>query len=450
MTKLSGSRDVHGGRASHGEQPGGPTVGKYTLVEPSSILGGAVQRRVDEHVASDPASVHAAAAHGIATPASPLPHGATLQQLFGRHDLSSVQAHVGPDAAASARAMGADAYATGHHVVLGGSTDLFTVAHEAAHVVQQRAGVHLKGGVGEVGDAYERQADAVAAQVVRGESAEALLGEPSPGSAAAAVQRSPGTGAVPASEATGAAPASGAATAGEPSTEDQMDAKEGAPPGARNRDREDGDGAAPAAAPVQQRVLITTPRGTRIRISDRRARDYGDRGRVLRRSEAQGRRNYLVVEFDNEPRVGYRVHIDDMDYEQRERSRSPRREQVRKEPRPDSSASDRLWLDTGQGSAAWQNCAHFATQNEFLGAEQRVDRIAASAHTAGLRVTRSQAEATVVFYGSGTNYSHAIRKVSGHWEEVQYPAGPHRQYTGLEDPPPLNRGDRIVLMMCPM
>ncbi|HET9623306.1 MAG TPA: DUF4157 domain-containing protein [Kofleriaceae bacterium] len=89
--------------------------------------------------------------------------------------MSGVKAHTGSDAAASARDMGAQAYATGDHVVLGDTTDLHTVAHEAAHIVQQRAGVHLRGGVGAVGDPYERHADAVADQVVQGKSAEALL-----------------------------------------------------------------------------------------------------------------------------------------------------------------------------------------------------------------------------------------------------------------------------------
>src|SRR5262249_14172656 len=60
-----------------------------------------------------------------------------------------------------------------------------------AHVVQQRGGVQLKGGVGAAGDAYERHADAVADQVVRGQSAAMLL-DPyaSPGGdASQAVQR---------------------------------------------------------------------------------------------------------------------------------------------------------------------------------------------------------------------------------------------------------------------
>jgi hypothetical protein len=71
--------------------------------------------------------------------------------------------------------MGADAYATGDHVVLARGADLHTVAHEAAHVVQQRAGVQLKGGVGAAGDAYEHHADTVADRVAAGQSAENLL-----------------------------------------------------------------------------------------------------------------------------------------------------------------------------------------------------------------------------------------------------------------------------------
>ncbi|MCA1665759.1 MAG: hypothetical protein LC659_16070, partial [Myxococcales bacterium] len=61
-------------------------------------------------------------------------------------------------------------------VALGaGGGDLHTAAHEAAHVVQQREGVQLAGGIGRDGDEHERHADAVADRVVKGQSAEALL-----------------------------------------------------------------------------------------------------------------------------------------------------------------------------------------------------------------------------------------------------------------------------------
>jgi hypothetical protein len=128
--------------------------------------------------------VHAAAARGTATPATALPHGDTIQRAFGKHDISGIKAHQGGEAAASAGAMGAQAYASGDHVVLGGGTDLHTVAHEAAHVVQQRGGVQLKGGVGATGDTYEQHADAVADAVVQGKSAEGLLDQHAGGGAA--------------------------------------------------------------------------------------------------------------------------------------------------------------------------------------------------------------------------------------------------------------------------
>ncbi len=122
-------------------------------------------------------TVLAAAARGIEAPSQSLPHLEQIQESFGKHNVSRVQAHVGGAAAEATAAMGAEAYATGSHVVFASPPDLHTAAHEAAHIVQQRGGAQLEGGVGEADDAYERHADAVADKVVAGESAEALLGE---------------------------------------------------------------------------------------------------------------------------------------------------------------------------------------------------------------------------------------------------------------------------------
>jgi hypothetical protein len=182
MTREHKGRSIAGrSTLTESSAPSTPQVGKHTLTEriahgEAAGAAAAVQRTVAAGTAGgDTAAVHASAQRGIATSASPLPHLDRLQQLFGRHDVSGMQAHTGADAAASAREMGAQAYATGSHVVLGGGSDLHTVAHEAAHVVQQRGGVQLKGGVGNVGDTYEQHADAVADEVVKGESAESLL-----------------------------------------------------------------------------------------------------------------------------------------------------------------------------------------------------------------------------------------------------------------------------------
>jgi hypothetical protein len=120
-------------------------------------------------------SVQAAAQQGVAGSGGPLPFLDQIQRSFGEHDVSGVRAHVGGAASDASESMGAEGYATGNDVAFRSSPTLHTAAHEAAHVVQQRAGVHLKSGVGEVGDEYERNADAVADRVVSGRSAADLL-----------------------------------------------------------------------------------------------------------------------------------------------------------------------------------------------------------------------------------------------------------------------------------
>ena len=138
----------------------------------------------------DPATVHAAAEAGVRGGGQQLPHLSRIQAAFGNHDLSGVQAHTGEQAAAANRQIGAEAYASGDHIAFAQQPDLHTAAHEAAHVVQQKQGVSIAGGVGSAGDAYEKQADAVADQVVAGQSAEHLLGAPTAGAATGqAVQR---------------------------------------------------------------------------------------------------------------------------------------------------------------------------------------------------------------------------------------------------------------------
>jgi hypothetical protein len=187
------------GRSSKGDGPAGPSDLKRTSASPSpgkvtltsQLAETPVQRTANEAATSD--GVHAAAAHGISGAATAMPYAGSIQRAFGRHEIGHVQAHVGGPAAEGAEAMGADAFATGDHVAFAGQPDLHTAAHEAAHVVQQRSGVQLHGGVGAVGDAYEQQADEVADLVVQGQSAEAALdrqvGSATPAAAGGAVQR---------------------------------------------------------------------------------------------------------------------------------------------------------------------------------------------------------------------------------------------------------------------
>ncbi len=121
-----------------------------------------------------------------------LPHLDTIQKSFGRHDVSGVQAHVGGAAGNAAGKLGAEGFAIGNSVGFSSAPDLHTAAHEAAHVVQQRQGVQLLGGI-DAGahDPHEIQADQVADAVVRGESSEHMLdgAKGSGGGAAPTVQR---------------------------------------------------------------------------------------------------------------------------------------------------------------------------------------------------------------------------------------------------------------------
>lgn len=132
----------------------------------------------------DPLNAHTlehAVSRGLSGAAGPLPHAERIQASFGRHDVSKVVAHGGPPAREGAAALGARGFATGSHVVFREAPDMFTAAHEAAHVVQQQGGVQLAADGGGQRGGLEDHADQVAEKVVRGESAEPLLDRVAPG-----------------------------------------------------------------------------------------------------------------------------------------------------------------------------------------------------------------------------------------------------------------------------
>lgn len=139
--------------------------------------GEPLQRRTVGRTQTAP-DLQATAALGRSGPASTLPFLSEIQRSFGpQHSVQATQAYLGHTADLVTQKMGAEAYATGSSVVFGSQPTLFTAAHEAAHVIQQRRGVSLPGGAGSAGDAYERHADAVAERVVAGQSAADLLDE---------------------------------------------------------------------------------------------------------------------------------------------------------------------------------------------------------------------------------------------------------------------------------
>ncbi|GEC07601.1 hypothetical protein SSP24_52560 [Streptomyces spinoverrucosus] len=97
-----------------------------------------------------------------------------MESRFGT-DFSDVRLHTGAAAARSARAIGARAYTSGSHVVLGaGGGDKHTLAHELTHVVQQRNGPVSGTATGhgfalsDPGDRFERAAEANAHKVMSG------------------------------------------------------------------------------------------------------------------------------------------------------------------------------------------------------------------------------------------------------------------------------------------
>jgi hypothetical protein len=184
----------HAGTAATSDNQRAAGPGKHTLTEAlppvqrqADSAGHPVQQKADGGSQGD---VMAAAQHGVSGTPEALPHRDRIQGLFGHHDVSGIQAHVGGPAAEASQQIGASAYATGSSVAFREAPDLHTAAHEAAHVVQQREGVQLRGGVGEAGDAYERHADAVADAVVAGKPAGGILDQMvGGGSHSPAVQR---------------------------------------------------------------------------------------------------------------------------------------------------------------------------------------------------------------------------------------------------------------------
>jgi len=123
-------------------------------------------------------------------------------------DLSDVRVHADSAARASAAEVGARAYTSGNHVVVGDEgTDKHTLAHELTHVIQQRqgpvAGTDRGNGfkVSDPFDVYEKAAEANAARVMRAPFP--LAAGPGPGDSevlslqqAAAPQRTIGNAAV--------------------------------------------------------------------------------------------------------------------------------------------------------------------------------------------------------------------------------------------------------------
>jgi hypothetical protein len=150
------------------------------------------------------AAVQRSAVHQtLRTPGRPLdePLRAEMETRLGA-DFGDVRIHSDAAAQRSAAEVGARAYTSGNHVVVGqGGADKHTLAHELTHVIQQRqgpvAGTDNGGGlrVSDPGDRFEREAEANAHRVM-GAAVPMRRAEQSTGGATAApgtvdVQRAP-------------------------------------------------------------------------------------------------------------------------------------------------------------------------------------------------------------------------------------------------------------------
>ncbi|MEV4940499.1 DUF4157 domain-containing protein [Streptomyces zaomyceticus] len=141
-----------------------------------------------------PAPVQRSAVHGVLrSSGSPLDDGtrADMESRLGA-DFSDVRVHDDSAARASAAEVGARAYTSGNHIVIGdGGGDRHTLAHELTHVIQQRqgpvSGTDNGSGlrVSDPSDRFEREAEANARRALSGAA-------PAAQAAAQPVQRATG------------------------------------------------------------------------------------------------------------------------------------------------------------------------------------------------------------------------------------------------------------------
>ncbi|MDH6131352.1 hypothetical protein P3T37_000721 [Kitasatospora sp. MAA4] len=146
-------------------------------LSPAAVL--ALQRSVGNAAVSRllsgtrPAPVQRSAVHDVLRSSGrPLdaPIRSEMEDRLGA-DFSDVRLHTGEAAQRSAAEIGARAYTSGHHVVIGpGGADKHTLAHELTHVIQQRhgpvAGADNGSGlaVSDPSDRFEREAEANASR----------------------------------------------------------------------------------------------------------------------------------------------------------------------------------------------------------------------------------------------------------------------------------------------
>jgi uncharacterized protein DUF4157 len=153
----------------------------------------AQERSLVARAAAGRAGPHAAVSHAGGGHPLDAATRAYMEPRFG-HDFSQVRVHTDAVASSTARAINARAYTAGHDVGFApgeyapdSPRGRRLIAHELAHVVQQRGTVdRAPAAVNSAGDRFEREASAAARRVVAGGPASV-----SPASGCAAIQREP-------------------------------------------------------------------------------------------------------------------------------------------------------------------------------------------------------------------------------------------------------------------
>ncbi|WP_121833627.1 DUF4157 domain-containing protein [Streptomyces sp. S1] len=140
----------------------------------NAAVAGMIARRVAPSPATEQGDAGVREVLGSAGKPLAGPVRTEMESRFGT-DFSGVRLHTGAAASRSARAIGARAYTSGSHVVLGeGGRDKHTLAHELTHVVQQRrgpvSGTDRGDGlrISDPGDRFEREAESNARRVLSG------------------------------------------------------------------------------------------------------------------------------------------------------------------------------------------------------------------------------------------------------------------------------------------
>jgi hypothetical protein len=181
-------------RSPDKDNAGRGAPGKRTMVQDLPLQASPARRFLDSEVpeespvrrSAEPGAEEAADASreeqvvekaeaGLSGAASAVPHQEQMEQSFGT-SFGHVQAHTDENAQQACAALGANAFAMGDHVAFkNANPDPGLVAHELTHVVQQSGNLRPQAAVGTPGDAYEQEADAVAARVVQGQSVAPML-----------------------------------------------------------------------------------------------------------------------------------------------------------------------------------------------------------------------------------------------------------------------------------